>query len=55
MSQPLSIRHSARLVILDPDGRLLLFCCHDEHGPAFWSTVGGELREHEDYRDAAER
>ena len=49
------IRRSARLIILDPAGRLLLFRYHDGHGDPFWSTVGGELKEGEDYRQAAAR
>ena len=49
------LRRSARLIILDPDGRLLLFRYQDEHRPAFWSTAGGELRVEEEYRDAAQR
>ena len=51
----LDLRRSARLIILDPRGRLLLFRYHDEHKPPFWSTAGGELQEGEDYRDAARR
>jgi 8-oxo-dGTP diphosphatase len=51
----LELRHSARLIILDPDGRLLLFRYQDEHKPAFWSTAGGELKAKEEYRDAAQR
>ena len=49
------LRRSARLIILDPGGRLLLFRYQDEHKPAFWSTAGGELRAGEDYRAAARR
>lgn len=48
-------RRSARLIILDRDGRLLLFRYQDEHKPAFWSTAGGELQAGEKYRDAAQR
>jgi ADP-ribose pyrophosphatase YjhB (NUDIX family) len=51
----LDLRRSARLIILDPRGRLLLFRYHDEHKPPFWSTAGGELRAGEDYRAAAQR
>ena len=49
------VRRSARLIILDQDGRLLLFRYQDEHKPAFWSTAGGELQAGEEYRDAAQR
>lgn len=49
------VRKSARLVIVDEEGRLLLFQYHDEHQPPFWATVGGELRAGEGYRDTAAR
>src|SRR5688500_10299118 len=55
MPAELDLRRSARLIILDPRGRLLLFRYHDEHKPPFWSTAGGELRGGEDYRTAAQR
>jgi ADP-ribose pyrophosphatase YjhB (NUDIX family) len=49
------IRKSARLFIVDEQGRLLLFRYHDEHQEPFWATVGGELINDEDYIDAAIR
>ncbi|PZQ11505.1 MAG: NUDIX hydrolase [Rhodanobacter denitrificans] len=48
-------RQSARLVIVDTDGKLLLFRYHDEHREPFWATPGGELLPGESYRDAAQR
>lgn len=48
-------RRSARLLIYDPDGRLLLFRYHDEHKPPFWATPGGELIGDESFEDAAAR
>jgi 8-oxo-dGTP pyrophosphatase MutT (NUDIX family) len=36
-------RSSARLLILDPDGRLLLFRYEDAREPPFWATPGGQL------------
>ena len=51
----MQIRRSSRLVLLDPEGCLLLFKYQDEHQPPFWSTVGGELQEGEDYLAAAAR
>lgn len=48
-------RRSARLLISDPDGRLLLFRYHDEHKPPFWATPGGELIGDESFEDAARR
>jgi 8-oxo-dGTP diphosphatase len=55
MPAELDLRRCARLIILDPRGRLLLFRYHDEHKPPFWSTAGGELQDGEEYRDAAQR
>jgi 8-oxo-dGTP diphosphatase len=55
MPAELDLRRSARLVILDPRGQLLLFRYHDEHKPPFWSTAGGELQDGEEYRAAAQR
>lgn len=51
----LEIRKSARLIIVDGDGRLLLFKYHDEHQAPFWATAGGELKPGESYLDAARR
>jgi 8-oxo-dGTP diphosphatase len=52
---PIPVQRSARLIILDPMGRMLLFRYHDEHRPPFWATPGGRLEEGESYVDAAER
>jgi len=51
----MEIRKSSRLVIVDPDGRLLLFRYHDEHHAPFWATPGGELLPGETYLEAAQR
>ncbi|WP_415832926.1 NUDIX hydrolase [Kerstersia similis] len=51
----MSLRRSARLIIVDEDGRLLLFQYHDEHQAPFWATAGGELLPGESYLDAARR
>ncbi|WP_187673471.1 NUDIX hydrolase [Zestomonas carbonaria] len=51
----MAVRKSARLIIVDADGRLLLFQYHDEHQPPFWATAGGELKPGEDYVEAAAR
>lgn len=48
-------RKSSRLIIIDEEGRLLLFFYKDEHQPPFWATAGGELKLGESYSDAAER
>lgn len=50
-----AVRQSSRLVIIDPDGRLLLFLYDDGILPAFWSTVGGEVTEGETYEITAAR
>ncbi len=55
MAEGRPVRRSSRLLILDPEGRMLLFRYHDEHKDPFWSTVGGELKAGEDYMGAAER
>lgn len=55
MSKDLPLRRSARLLILNPEGQVLLFKYHDEHKPPFWSTAGGELTAGEGYRAAAQR
>ena len=48
-------RRSARLLILDAAGRLLLFRYADGDGPPFWATPGGQLLAGERYEDAAAR
>lgn len=48
-------RRSARLLILDPAGRLLLFRYADGAAPAFWATPGGQLLDGESYEQAAAR
>lgn len=48
-------RKSSRLMIIDENGRLLLFLYKDEHQAPFWATVGGELKPCESYVEAAKR
>jgi len=48
-------RRSSRLLIVDEEGRLLLFMYEEEHQSPFWATPGGELKLSEDYEDAAIR
>ncbi|MFT3968032.1 MAG: NUDIX domain-containing protein [Sphingobium sp.] len=48
-------RPSARLVVIDPDGRLLLFRFSPRDRPAFWATPGGALDPGEDFGQAAVR
>ncbi|BBI51598.1 hypothetical protein HORIV_40190 [Vreelandella olivaria] len=42
-------------MIIDENGRLLLFLYKDEHQAPFWATVGGELKPSESYVEAAKR
>ncbi len=59
----LPIRHTARLIVLDPALRLLLIRyqaapdveLHHAHGGAFWYTPGGGLDGDETYEQAARR
>lgn len=52
-------RPSARLLVLDPENRVLLFRFLFEEGPLagqdFWATPGGALEPGEDFRQAAGR
>lgn len=48
-------RRSSRLLIVDANGKLLLFRYHDEHQAPFWATPGGELLPGESYLEAARR
>ena len=52
-----STRTSARVVLLDPDGRVLLVRGHDPLVPdvTFWFTVGGAVETGENMRAAAVR
>ena len=48
-------RRSARLLIVAPDGRLLLFRYEDGREPPFWATPGGQLLPGETFEQAAAR
>ena len=48
-------RRSARLLIVDPDGRMLLFRYEDGREPPFWATPGGQLLPGETFEQAAAR
>lgn len=51
-----SIRQAARVLLLDRDGRALLFRFVDPvNGSPFWITPGGGLDEGETFEDAAKR
>ena len=57
MERELLRRRAARVLVLDPDGRLLLLRGSDPAtpGPRFWWTVGGGLEPGESARDGAVR
>jgi 8-oxo-dGTP diphosphatase len=48
-------RFSARLLIIDPDGCLLLFRYEDGGQQPFWATTGGQLLPGETFEQAAAR
>lgn len=48
-------RPAARIVLLDPAGRVLLFRFDPDDRPPFWCTPGGALDPGEDYPAAARR
>ena len=54
MSAP-HYRRAARLIVTDPEGRLLLFLVEPAPGRAVWITPGGGLEEGESFEDAARR
>ena len=48
-------RPAARLLVTDPDGRLLLFRFTADDRPPFWATPGGAVDAGESYEEAARR
>lgn len=48
-------RPAARILLVDPAGRLLLFRFTPDDRPPFWCTPGGGLEPGESYADAARR
>ncbi|MEL7189435.1 MAG: NUDIX domain-containing protein [Pseudomonadota bacterium] len=51
----LRIRRSARIIVLDPQGRALMFRFDVADRPPFWVTAGGECEEGETFEQAAQR
>lgn len=49
------IRCSARIIVLDPDDRVLMFRFDVPGRPPFWCTVGGECDPGESFEEAARR
>ena len=52
-------RPSARILLVDPAGRVLLFCYRHDDGPlagrVYWATPDGALGDGESFADAARR
>jgi 8-oxo-dGTP pyrophosphatase MutT (NUDIX family) len=48
-------RPAARLLVTDPDGRLLLFRFTPDDRPPFWVTPGGAVDRGESFEEAARR
>jgi 8-oxo-dGTP pyrophosphatase MutT (NUDIX family) len=51
----LRLRRAARLIVLDPEGRALMFRYDVPGRPPFWVTAGGECEPGESFEDAARR
>lgn len=51
----LRIRRSSRIILLDPDRRVLMFRFDVPGRPPFWVTTGGECDPDESFEDAARR
>ena len=49
------VRRSARIIVLDPQARVLMFRFDVPGRPAFWCTAGGECEPGESFEDAAKR
>jgi 8-oxo-dGTP pyrophosphatase MutT (NUDIX family) len=51
----LRLRRAARLIVIDPDGRALMFRYDVPGRSPFWVTAGGECEPGESFRKAARR
>nr|WP_281501205.1 NUDIX domain-containing protein [Erythrobacter sp. F6033] len=49
------VRRAARVIVLDPMGRALMFRFDVPGRPPFWVTAGGECEPDESFEDAARR
>lgn len=55
LNPALRVRRAARLIVLDPLGRVLMFRYDVPGRPPFWVTAGGECEPGESFADAARR
>lgn len=55
LNPALRLRRAARLIVLDAQGRALMFRYDVPGRPPFWVTAGGECEPGESFRDAARR
>ncbi len=55
LNPTLRLRRAARLIVLDPEGRALMFRYDVPGRPPFWVTAGGECEPGETFEDAARR
>jgi 8-oxo-dGTP pyrophosphatase MutT (NUDIX family) len=55
LNPALRLRRAARLIVLDPEGRALMFRYDVPGRDPFWVTAGGECEPDESFEDAARR
>jgi len=55
LNPALRLRRAARLIVLDPETRALMFRYDVPGRPPFWVTAGGECEPDESFEDAARR
>lgn len=55
LNPSLRLRRAARLIVLDPEMRALMFRYDVPRRPPFWVTAGGECEPDESFEDAARR
>ncbi|MCL9983616.1 MAG: NUDIX domain-containing protein [Erythrobacter sp.] len=55
LNPALRLRRAARLIVLDPEGRALMFRYDVPGRDPFWVTAGGECEPNESFEEAARR
>ncbi|MGY6552624.1 MAG: NUDIX hydrolase [Erythrobacter sp.] len=55
LNTSLRLRRAARIIVMDPAGRVLMFRYDVPGRPPFWVTAGGECEAGETFDDAARR